>query len=106
MSKIISLEQIVGTKVNYQSKKFAPEQVVAQYIRFYELTSHGRFQMYDVDIKHATIREWHGTTAELPPEVAALDDGQSGQKFVGGMTFDERQAANPKVKRVRAWGGV
>lgn len=75
-------------KIHWQSVKFNEADIVRQYVRFY---SNGEVIIYDVDVKHKTIRERTGTVKDIPSEWARQNPN----------SFDMVQVSGPKWEGLR-----
>ena len=71
--------------VIYQSTRFAEDKIATTYARLY---SNGEVKMFDVDMRHKTIREWWTTREKLPNVELRLGE----QVYVSGLTMQERDA--------------
>lgn len=69
----------------YQSTRFAEDNIATTYARLY---SNGEVKMFDVDMRHKTIREWWTTRDKLPNVELRLGE----QVYVSGLTVQERNA--------------
>lgn len=71
--------------VIWQSTRFSADKIATTYARLY---SNDEVKMFDVDMRHKTIREWWTTRDKLPNVELRLGE----QVFVSGLTMQERNA--------------
>ena len=71
--------------VIWQSTRFSADKIATTYARLY---SNDEVKMFDVDMRHKTIREWRTTRDKLPNVELRLGE----QVFVSGLTMQERNA--------------
>lgn len=75
--------------VIWQSTRFSADKIATTYARLY---SNGEVKMFDVDMRHKTIREWWTTREKLPNVELRLGE----QVYVSGLTMQERNARERK----------